>query len=165
MADERYPKRRSGGLLTPVLAALVLIGALVLAIAYRTQVWRFLRWLGHVLGGWFTDWVPAHRGQTLAIAGFAVVAFVLNWLAHIRGRLRAWIFALVIEIALWLLFWFRLGIPSLNELFGLNLAKLKTSEVLISGVLVIAVTGALFWYLEAREEWLVYRRRHHVEED
>jgi hypothetical protein len=165
MADERYPKRRSGGLLTPVLGALALIAALVLGIAYRVQVWHFLRWLGRVVGGWFTDWVPAHRGQTLAIAGFAVLAFVINWIAHVRGRLRAWVFALVVEIGLWLLFWFSVGIPSLNELFGLNLARLTTAEVLTSGVLVIAVTGALFWYLEAREEWLVYRRRHHVDEE
>jgi len=87
------------------------------------------------------------------------LAFVLNWLAHVRGRLRAWIFAIVLEIGLWLLFWFGAGIPPLNELMGLNIEKMGATTVILSGLIVIALTGAIFWWLEAREEWRRYRHR------
>ncbi len=93
------------------------------------------------------------------------MALIINWLAHVRGRLRAWIFALVVEIGLWMLFWNGPGIPSLNDLSGLKIDKLSPSAIALSGALVIAVTGAVFWFLEAREEWLAYRRQHHVDED
>jgi hypothetical protein len=162
MADQRYPERRRGGLLTPVLGAIIVIVVLVAVIAFRVEVWHFLQRAGRVIGGWFTDWVPDHQGATAAILGFAVVAFVLNWLAHVRGRLRAWIFALVVEIGLWLLFWYSIGVPSLNELFGFDIPKLSDTEIVVSGIVVIAVTGLLFWWLEAREEWRQYRHRHDV---
>jgi hypothetical protein len=97
------------------------------------------------------------------MVAFAVVAFVINWLAHIRGRLRAWVFAVVVEIGLWLLFWLGLGVPPLNELFGLNIAKLATRDVVMSGIIVVALTGVLFWFLEAREEWRRYRRPHPID--
>src|SRR5438874_6560741 len=163
MADQRV--RRSGGLLGPVLGGLLLIAALVAAIAFRTQLWQFVRWATRTIGHWLTGWAPAHPSQTGAIAGFAVVALIINWIAHVRGRLRAWIFALVVEIGLWLLFWNGPGIPSLNDLSGLKIPKLSPGAIALSGALVIAVTGAVFWFLEAREEWLAYRRQHHVDED
>jgi len=151
--------------MAPVLGGILLIAAVVAAIAYRDQVWRFIRWLGDTIGTWFTDWVPAHRGQTAAIIGFAVVALLLNWIAHVRGRLRAWIFVLVVEAGLWLLFWYGLGIPSLNELTGLNLPHMDVSTMLISGAIVMVLTGVVFWFLEVREDWRKYRRQHHVDED
>lgn len=165
MAEQRYPARRSRGLLSPVIGGLALIAALVAAIAFRAELWRFLRWIGDIVGTWLTEWVPAHRGQAAAIIGFAVVAFLINWVAHIRGRLRAWIFALVVEAGLWLLFWYGLGIPSLNQLAGLDIDRMDPATAAVSGALVIAATAALFWFLEAREEWRKYRRRHHVDED
>lgn len=165
MTDERYPTRRSRSLLTPVLGGLALIAVLVAAIAFRTQLWRVLQWLGDTVGSWLTEWVPAHRGQTAAILGFAVVAFLLNWVAHVRGRLRAWIFALVVEAGLWVLFWYGLGIPPLNELAGLDIERMDPVTAAVSGGVVMAVTGAVFWFLEMREEWRQYRRRHHVDED
>src|SRR6266498_3667807 len=164
MADQRSV-RRSGGLLGPVVGGLVLIGALIAVIAFRNQLWQFLKWVSHIIGNWVTVWAPAHQRQTGAIAAFAILALALNWIAHVRGRLRAWIFALVVEIGLWLLFWNGPGIPSLNDLFGFRIPKLSSSAVALSGALVIALTGAVFWFLEAREEWLAYRRRHHVDND
>jgi len=125
MADQRYPVRRSLGFLGPVLGALLLIAALVAGIAFRRQLWQFLRWAGHIVSNWLTVWVPAHPRQTSAIVGFAVLALVLNWLAHVRGRLRAWIFALIVEIGLWILFWNGPGIPSLNDLLGLRMPRLN----------------------------------------
>jgi hypothetical protein len=163
MTDQRYPTRRPG-LLSPVLGGLVLIAAVVAAIAFRVQLWHFLRWLGGGIRTWATDWVPVHREQSAAMVGFAVIALVINWLAHVRGRLRAWVFAVVVEMGLWLLFWLGLGVPSLNELLGLDLAPLSTRDVVISGIIVIAVTGVVFWILEAREGWRRYRRQTAVDD-
>jgi len=153
-------------LLAPVVGGLALIVALVLAIYFRSELWRAVRWTGDAFGTWATDWVPNHPGQTVAIVGFAVLAFVLNWIAHIRGRLRAWIFAIVVELGLWFLFWLgAIILPPLNELLGLNIEKMSATVVLLSGVIVVAITGAIFWFLETREEWRKYHRRHHVDED
>ncbi len=165
MADQRYPVRRSRGFVGPVLGGLAIIAALIAGIAFRRELWRFVRWAGAAINDWLTGWVPAHQRETGAIAGFAVLTLAINWIAHVRGRLRAWIFALVVEIGLWLLFWYSPGIPSLNDLFGFRIPKLSSSAVALSGALVIALTGAVFWFLEAREEWLAYRRRHHVDND
>ncbi|SRR6266568_2186566 len=165
MADRSYPVRRSRGLMGPVLGGLVLIAVVVAGVAFRRELWRFARWAGGTANRWLTEWAPAHPRQTQAIVGFAVMALIINWLAHVRGRLRAWIFALVVEIGLWMLFWNGPGIPSLNDLSGLKIDKLSPSAIALSGALVIAVTGAVFWFLEAREEWLAYRRQHHVDED
>ncbi len=165
MADQRYPVRRSRGILSPVLGGLVLIAVVVAGVAFRQELWRSAQWAGHTISTWLTGWVPGHPRQTQAIVGFAVVALIINWIAHVRGRLRAWIFAIVVEIGLWLLFWNGPGIPSLNDLSGLKIPKLAPAAIALSGVLVIAVTGIVFWFLEAREEWLAYRRQHHVDED
>jgi hypothetical protein len=165
MADQRYPVRRSRGLLGPVVGGLALIAALVAAIAFRVQLWQFVRWVGHTVSHWLTVWVPAHPRQTGAIVGFGVLTLVINWIAHVRGRLRAWIFALVVEIGLWILFWYGPGIPSLNDLLGLKIARLSPTEMVVSAAVVVAVTGAVFWYLELREGWLAYRHRHVVDED
>jgi len=94
-----------------------------------------------------------------------LVAFGINWIAHVRGRIRAWIFALVVEVGLWILFWNSLGIPSLNELFGLNVDKISANEQVITGLVIIILAGLVFWFLEAREEWNKYRRAHNPDDD
>jgi hypothetical protein len=162
MVGQRASGSRS--LLAPIIGGLAVVAALIAVIFFRAQLWDGLKWLGGVISDWLTEWVPDHPGQTAAIVGFAVLAFVLNWLAHVRGRLRAWIFALVVEFALWLLFWYGAGIPPLNELLGLNIDRMSAAAVLSSGLIVIAVTGAIFWWLEAREEWRKYKRRHDADD-
>ena len=153
-------------LLAPVVGGIALIVALVLAIYFRSELWRGAKWLGDATGTWATEWVPDHPGQTTAIVGFVVLSFLLNWIAHVRGRLRAWVFAIVVELGLWLLFWLgAIILPPLNELLGLNFEKMSATLVVLSGLIVVAVTGAIFWFLEMREEWRKYRRRHHVDED
>jgi len=165
MTGQRYPTRRSRGLLGPVLGGLVLIAALVAVIAFRTQLWQFLRWASRTINHWLTGWAPAHPRQTAVIVGFGILALVINWIAHVRGRLRAWIFALVVEVGLWLLFWNGPGIPSLNDLMGLRVARLSPTEIALSGALVIAVTGIVFWLLELRESWLAYRHQHTADDE
>jgi hypothetical protein len=73
------------------------------------------------------------------------------------GRLRAWIFAIVIEAGLWLLLCYDLLIPSFNKLFGLNRERMPLNQVPLAGGLVIGLTGVIFWLLEARESWRRYR--------
>jgi hypothetical protein len=162
MADQRV--RRSGGLIGPVLGGVLLIVAVIAVIAFRSELWRFVKWASRSLSHWLTVWAPNHPRQTGAIIGFAVVAFAINWIAHVRGRLRAWVFALVVEAGLWLLFWHGPGIPSLNDLFGLKMPKLSGGEIALSGLLVIALTGIVFWLLEMREGWRGYRHRQTVDE-
>jgi hypothetical protein len=166
MAETRSSGR---SLLKPVIYGVVVILAIVAAIYFRSQLWDALKWVGRLFGDWLTGWVPDHKGATTAIVAFGVVAFGINWLAHVRGRLRAWIFAIVVEIGLWLLFWYGLLIPSFNELFGLNVERsgdklqLTPNEVVLSGSIVIALAGIIFWVLEVREEWNKYRRANNPE--
>src|SRR5262249_46344449 len=110
MVDQRYPARRSRSLLGPVAVGLVLIAALGAVIALRGPLWEFAKVAGRTVSDWLTNWAPAHPRQTAAVVGFALLTLVINWVAHVRGRLRAWIFALVVEIGLWLLFWYGPGI-------------------------------------------------------
>jgi hypothetical protein len=158
MVDQR--PTRSRGFLKPVVYGFVLIALIIAAIFFRSQLWDAAKWVGRRFGDWVTVWVPDHSGATVAIVGFAVVAFVINWFAHIRGRWRAWVFAIVVEVGLWLLFWYGLLIPSFNELFGLDIPRITPNEVVLSGAIVIALTGLIFWILETREEWNKYRHRH-----
>jgi len=165
MADQRYPARRSRGFLGPVFGGLVLIAALVAVIAVRGPLWQLAKVVGRTVSDWLSGWAPAHPRQTTAIVGFGLLTLAINWVAHVRGRLRAWIFALVVETGLWLLFWYGPGIPSLNELLGFRMATLTPVEVAVSGAVVIAITGVVFWCLELREGWLAYQHRHDVDDD
>jgi hypothetical protein len=159
---------RSRSLLRPVVSALALIAVIILVIAFRSQVWEATKWTFRTVGDWFTNWVPNHPGESIVLLAFALLAFAVNWIAHVRGRLRAWIFAIVLELGLWLLFWYGAGIPPLYELFGIDLKPADmggATAVLFSGILVVAITGVIFWFLEAREEWRKYRHRHSTGDD
>jgi amino acid transporter len=155
-------RTRSRSLMAPVLGGIILILALVAGIYFRVQLWHFLKFLGRNIGDWLTNWVPDHPGQTTAIFVFAVVALGLNWIAHIQGRLRAWVFVIVIEVGLWLLFWFKTVIPSFNHLVGLDIESMSFAVAISSAAIVIALTGLVFWILEAREEWRKSRRREKI---
>jgi uncharacterized membrane protein YpjA len=156
---------KTRNLLKPVIGGLILIGAIVAIIAFRTQLWDLLKSWGKEGGNALLNWVPNHPGATLVIVVSMLVAFAINWVAHVRGRVRAWIFAVVVEAGLWVLFWNSLGIPSLNELFGINTEKITANEQVISGIVIIILSGLTFWFLEAREEWNKYRRRHNPDDD
>jgi hypothetical protein len=153
MERERTAGKSSRGFFKAVLWGIGLIGVLIAAIYFRGRLGQALVWTGRTFGQWLTDWVPAHPGQAGAISGFAVLSLILNWFSHVRGRLRAWIFALVVEAGLWLLFWYGLIIPSFNELIGLNIEQMPLRDVVLFGVIVIGLSGVIFWFLELREEW------------
>jgi hypothetical protein len=159
MIEHGPTRHRTRSVLTPLIGGLALIAVLVAAIALRADLGRLLSWTGDLLDTWVTEWIPAHRAQTGAIIAFAAVALVINWVAHVRGRWRAWTFALVVEIGLWILFWFGLGVPSIKDLLGLDIPDIDPVTAVVAGSLVIAITGAVFWFLELREEWRKYRHR------
>lgn len=160
---ETESKTRS--FLKPVIGGLILIGAIVAIIAFRSQLWDLLKSWSKEGGNALLNWVPNHPGATLVIVVALLVAFAINWVAHVRGRIRAWIFALVVEAGLWVLFWNSLGIPSLNELFGVNTEKISANEQVISGLVIIILAGMVFWFLESKEEWNKYRRAHNPDDD
>ena len=155
----------SRSILKPVLGGILVLAALVAAIFFRAELWEFLKLVGRQVRYVLTEWIPDHPGQAVAVLAFIVIAFVINWIAHVRGRFRAWVFAVVIELGLWLLFWYGLFIPSIKDLIGLDVEQMNFRTVMISGLVIIGLTGAIFWFLETREEWNKYRRRHHVDED
>ena len=155
----------SRSILKPILGGILVLVALVAAIYFRAELWEFLKLVGRQVRYVLTEWIPDHPGQAVAVLAFIVIAFVINWIAHIRGRFRAWVFAVVIELGLWLLFWYGLFIPSIKDLIGLEVEQMNFRTVMISGLVIIGLTGAIFWFLESKEEWNKYRRRHHVDED
>ncbi len=156
----------SRSVLKPVLGGILVLAALVAAICFRAELWEFLKLVGRQARFVLTEWVPNHPGQATATLVFILLSFAINWIAHVRGRFRAWVFAVVVELGLWLLFWYgAVIIPPLNEMIGTNIEKMTFTTVIVSGLVVFVITGAIFWFLETREEWNKYRRRHHVDED
>jgi hypothetical protein len=165
MADRRYPVRRSRGLIGPALGGVVLIAVVVAGVAFRRELWRSARWAGSTASRWLTQWAPCSsppdagdRGIRGPGAHHQLDRACPRPVARLDLRFGRGDrpLAAVLE---------RSGIPSLNDLSGLKIPKLNPGAIALSGALVIAVTGAVFWFLEAREEWLAYRRQHHVDED
>jgi hypothetical protein len=150
---ETESKARS--VLKPIIAAVVLIVVLILIIAFRQQLGDLLSSSSKEGGSTILNWIPDHKGATVVIAGAFVVAFGINWLAHIAGRLRAWIFVVVLEIGLWILFWNSVGIPPLKDLVGLdNLERISPVAQAVSGAIILFLSGIAFWIMEARENVL-----------
>ena len=147
---ETESKTRS--FLKPVIGG-ILIGAIVAIIAFRSQLWDLLKSWSKEGGNALLNWVPNHPGATLVIVVALLVAFAINWVAHVARPDRAWIFALVVEAELWVLFWNSLGIPSLNDLFGVNTEKISANDR-SSAVSRDhhPLAGMVFWFLESKEE-------------
>jgi uncharacterized membrane protein YpjA len=145
---------KSRSLLAPLIGGVVLIALLFLIIAFREQLADVISSSSAEGGGAILAWVPDHLGATLAIVVAFFVAIAINWIAHVAGRLRAWIFVLVVEAGLWILFWNSFGIPSLKDLVGLeNLERITPTEQAISGAIILFLSGFVFWILEAKESW------------
>jgi hypothetical protein len=155
---------KSRSLLAPLIGGVVLIALLVLIIAFRNELADAISSTSSEGGSAIISWVPDHLGATLAIIVAFFVAIAFNWVAHITGRLRAWIFVLVVEAGLWILFWNSVGIPSLKDLFGFeNLERITPTEQAVSGLIVLFLSGIVFWILEAKEKF--QERRHRLDDD
>jgi hypothetical protein len=146
---------KSRSLLAPFIGAIVLIALLVLIIAFRQQLADVITRTSAEGSSRLIAWVPDHLDETFAIVVAFLVAIGINWVAHVAGRLRAWIFVFVVEIGLWILFWNSLGIPSLRELVGLDPESLRLTptEQAVSLAIILVLSGVVFWILEAREAW------------
>ncbi|MBX6748437.1 MAG: hypothetical protein IRY85_02005 [Micromonosporaceae bacterium] len=146
---------KSRSLLAPLIGAVVLIALLVLIIAFRQQLADLIGRSSSEGKDRLIAWVPDHLDETFAIVVAFFVAIGINWIAHVAGRLRAWIFVFVVEIGLWILFWNSLGIPSLRELVGLdpNTLQLTVTEQVVSLAIILFLSGIVFWIMEAREAW------------
>ncbi len=154
------PGSKSRSLLAPLIGGVVLIVLLVGVIAFRNQLGDLITDTSREGGGTVLKWVPDHLGATLAIVVAFLAALGFNWIAHVSGRLRAWIFVLVIEIGLWFLFWNSVGIPSLKDLFGLDtLERITPTEQVVSLLIILFLSGIVFWFLEAKESWGARRHR------
>ena len=146
---------KSRSLLAPFIGAIVLIALLVLIIAFRQQLADVITRTSAEGSSRLIAWVPDHLDETFAIVVAFLVAIGINWVAHVAGRLRAWIFVFVVEIGLWILFWNSLGIPSLRELVGLDpeTLRLTATEQAVSLAIILVLSGIVFWILEAWEAW------------
>jgi hypothetical protein len=152
--------KRSRSLLAPLIGGVVLVALLFLIIAFREQLRDAISSSSSRGGGALLAWIPDHVDETLAIVVAFLVAIAFNWVAHVIGRLSAWIFVVVVEIGLWVMFWNSLGIPSLRELIGLpDELSLTASEQVISILIVLILSGIVFWILEAKEKWQERRHR------
>jgi hypothetical protein len=151
---------KSRSLLAPIIGGLVLIAALVLIIALRTQLHDLISSSSKSNANTIVGWVPDHQYATLAIVVAFLITIAIDWVAHLVGRLRAWIFVLVVEIGLWILFWNSVGIPSLKHLVGLDsLERISTKAQFYSGLLIFVLSGIIFWILEAVEAFKERRAR------
>jgi hypothetical protein len=153
-------KSKSRSVLAPIIGGLVIIAALFLIIAFRSQLRDLISSSSKSNTNTIAGWVPDHQAATLAIVIAFLITIAIDWVAHLVGRLRAWIFVLVVEIGLWILFWNSLGIPSLKHLVGLDsLERISTQAQFYSGALIFVLSGVIFWILEAIEAFKEKRAR------
>jgi hypothetical protein len=121
---------KSRSLLAPLIGGVVLVALLFLTIAFRDQLRDAIASSSSRGGGAVLAWIPDHVDETLAIVVAFLVAIGINWIAHVIGRLSAWIFVVVVEIGL---------------------------------LIVLILSGIVFWILEAKEKWA--ERRHRLDTD
>ena len=151
---------KSRSVVKPFVGGIVLIAALVLLIAFRTQLADLISDSSKQGGNSIVNWVPDHQAATFAIVIAFLVAIAIDWVAHVVGRLRAWIFVLVVEVGLWILFWNSLGIPALKDLVGLDdLERISPTAQFYSGLIIFGLSGIIFWILEAKEAFQQRRTR------
>jgi len=153
---------KSRSVLKPFIGGVVLIAILVLLIAFRAQLGDLISSSSKEGGSTIISWIPDHQGATFAIVIAFLIAIAIDWVAHIVGRLRAWIFVFVVEVGLWILFWNSLGIPALKDLVGLDddkLERISPTAQFYSGLIIFLLSGIIFWILEAKEAFQQRRTR------
>jgi hypothetical protein len=151
---------KSRNIFKPIIAGVVLLAALILIVAFRSQLGDLISSSSKEGGSTIVSWIPDHKAATTVIAGAFVVFLGINWIAHIAGRVRAWLFVVVVEIGLWALFWNGVGIPPLKDLVGLDsVDRISAPAQTVSGALIMVLGGVAFWFLEAKESFEARRHR------
>jgi len=154
------PETKTRSFLKPVVGGIVLIALLAGLLAFRHQLSDALSHGSGKGSSALLGWIPNHGSETVTIAVCFLVAVGLGWIAHIVGRLRAWIFAVIVDIGLWVLFWNDLGFGSIKSMVGVSDGvKLDGKEQVIALLIVLVLSGFVFWILEAKESWSQYRHR------
>jgi hypothetical protein len=155
-------------LLWPAISALVLLVIFSALFYFREQVFDALAKSTASSFHSLSDWIPKHTTELTVILITLAICIAVDWVAHIVGRLRPWIFVVVFQIGVWILFWNTfigesgkdsLGIDSLKS------ANLSVKEQAISMLFILVVSGIVFWILEAKENWNRYRHSQSTDGD
>ena len=150
MADTGSKTR---SLLKPIIAGVAVIVVLVLLVLLWNPISDAIS--GQARSGFsrFINWIGDNPLKALVVFVLFALFLAGNYVAHRVGRLRAWLFVVVVEIGLWILFWNQTVIPPLKDFFGLSEVKLDLATQAVSGIVVLVLSGVIFWILEAREAW------------
>ncbi len=138
----------------PIIAGAVVVLVLALIGAFRVQLLDAITSGSQESSGKLSQWIPEHKGETIIIAiGFALY-LAINYVAHVVGRLRAWIFVVVVETGVWFLFWNDFGsLGSGRDLVGLQDSHLSGVAQINSLLIILVLSGIVFWVLEAKESF------------
>lgn len=151
--------------LVPAISAIVLLVVFSTLFLFRDKVFESLGKSGsHGFKSLFS-WIPDHKGQTTVILVTLAICIAVDWVAHIVGRLRPWIFVVVFQIGVWILFWNTFIGQSGKDSLGLSkVGDLSVKEQAISILIILVISGIVFWLLEAKENWRKYRHQQSTED-
>jgi hypothetical protein len=153
------PSSTTRSIFKPIIAGVLLIAALFLIIAFRNQLGDLVSRSGSKGGSSLLSWIPNHKGATTIIIAAFIVFLGIDYVAHLAGRLRAWIFVVVVQIGLWILFWNNLGITPLKDFLGLKDTTISGKAQIVSLLIIMVLSGVVFWILEAKEAFDMRRHR------
>jgi len=146
--------RGRGAILGAITAIIVSLGVLlVLANRKRSGNLAAKVWKG--ITNWFAVWVPAHPAAASVIFGFVVFVLIINYFAHLLGRLTTYVFAAVLETAMWLITWYGapfMNVPSFWHMLHSGQPTLPVGYAMTVLGIILLITGLLYWFLELREK-------------
>jgi hypothetical protein len=152
-------------ILVPAISAIVLLVVFSALFLFRDRVFDALSSSSESGFQKLFSWIPDHKGQTTVILVTLAICIAVDWVAHIVGRLRPWIFVVVFQIGVWILFWNTFIGESGKDSLGLsNVGDLSVKEQAISILIVLIISGVVFWILEAKENWNKYRHSQSTED-
>jgi hypothetical protein len=146
--------RTRGSLLQPIIAGAVVVLVLALIGAFRDQLLDAIHSSSEKSSGGLKNWIPDHKGETVIIGITFLIFLGIDYVAHLVGRLRAWLFVVVVQIGVWFLFWNDFGnLGSGRDIVGLDARHLSGVAQINALLIVMVLSGVIFWILEAREEF------------
>ncbi len=139
-------------IIKPIIAGAVVVLILALIGAFRNQLLDAIHSSSKEGSGKLSQWIPEHKGETVIIGVAFLIFLGVNYVAHIVGRLRAWIFVVVVEAGVWFLFWNDFGsLGSGRDIVGLQERHLSGLAQINALVIILVLSGIVFWFLEAKE--------------